>query len=60
MLRSLSVCLIVSVSTILLTGCLGTVIGTAADAVIEVGKVPFKVGGAVVDGVTNDDDKDTD
>ena len=52
--------LILVVASALLTGCLGTVIGTAADAAIEVGKVPFKVGGAVVDGVTNEDDKDSD
>ena len=40
------------------TGCVGMVIGAAADAAIEVGKVPFKVGGAVVDVVNGDDEKD--
>lgn len=38
-----------------LTGCASTVIETAADAAIAVAKVPFKVGGAVVDVVTDDD-----
>jgi len=38
-----------------LTGCVGTVIGTAADVAIEVAKVPFKVGGAIVDTVSSDD-----
>lgn len=41
-----------------LTGCLGTVIGTAVDVTLEVAKVPFKVAGAVVDVATPDDDED--
>ncbi|MBC52601.1 MAG: hypothetical protein CMQ34_02075 [Gammaproteobacteria bacterium] len=44
---------------ILLTGCLGTVVGTAVDVTLEVAKVPFKVAGAAVDVATGDDeDKD--
>ena len=39
-------------------GCLGTLIETTADAAIAVAKVPFKVGGAVVDVATDDDDDD--
>lgn len=39
------------------TGCVGMVIGTATDAAIEVGKIPFKVGGAVVDVATGGDEK---
>ena len=39
-----------------MTGCLGTVVGTAADVTIEVAKVPFKVGGAAVDVMSGDDD----
>ena len=39
-----------------LCGCVGTVIETATDAAIAVAKVPFKVGAAVVDVVTDDDD----
>ena len=42
-------------------GCVGAVVGTAADVAIEVAKVPFKVGGAVVDVATGDDeDKEKD
>ncbi len=40
----------------LLQGCAGTVVGTAVDVTIEVVKIPFKVGGAIIDGVTGDDD----
>lgn len=39
-----------------LTGCVGQAIETTTDAVIAVGKIPFKVGGAVVDVVTDDED----
>ena len=39
-------------------GCVGAVIGATTDVVIEVAKVPFKVGGAVVDVATGDDDED--
>ena len=41
-----------------LTGCVGTVVGTAADVAIEVAKVPFKVGGAVIDVVSGDDEEE--
>jgi len=44
----------------MLSGCIGQAIETTTDAVIAVGKVPFKVGGAVVDVVTGDDDDDKD
>ena len=40
------------------SGCVGMAIGAATDAAIEVGKVPFKVGGAVVDVVSDDDKQD--
>lgn len=40
-----------------LGGCLGTVVGTAADVTIEVAKVPFKVAGAAVDIASGDDDE---
>jgi hypothetical protein len=43
-----------------LQGCVGTIIGTAVDATIEVAKIPFKVGKAAVDVVTGDDKKDED
>jgi len=44
---------------LLLTGCLGTVVGTAVDVTLEVAKVPFKVAGAAID-VATDDDNDKD
>ncbi len=42
---------------VLLQGCLGTIVGTTADVAIEVAKIPFKVGGAVVDVATGDGSK---
>ena len=44
----------------LLQGCVGTIIDTTTDIVIETAKVPFKVGAAVIDVATDDDDKDKD
>jgi len=41
-----------------LSGCIGTVIGTAVDITTEVIKVPFKVGGAIIDGVSDDDEEE--
>ncbi len=44
-----------------LSGCLvGTVVGAAVDVTTEVIKVPFKVGSAIVDGVTGDGDEESD
>ena len=42
----------------LLTGCVGAIVGTAVDVTIEAAKVPFKVGGAVIDVMSDDDDED--
>ncbi|MGF1546284.1 MAG: hypothetical protein ACFCUG_03035 [Thiotrichales bacterium] len=42
--------------TPLTTGCVGTIIGATVDTAIEVAKVPFKVGGAVIDVVAGDSD----
>jgi len=42
---------------ILNSGCLGTIVGTAADVAIEVVKVPFKAGAAVVDAVSSGDEE---
>ncbi len=42
----------------LLQGCVGTILGAATDVVIETAKVPFKVGGAVIDLATDDDEDD--
>ena len=44
------------ICALLLSGCAGTAIDTATDAVIAVAKVPFKVGGAVIDVASDDDD----
>jgi len=41
-----------------LSGCIATAVSTAVDVGIEVVKVPFKVGGAIYDGVTGDDEED--
>lgn len=50
--------LVVVISALGLSGCLGTVVGTAVDVTLEVAKVPFKVAGAVVDVVSDDEDDD--
>jgi len=50
--------LLVACMATLLTGCIGTAIETTTDAAIAVGKIPFKVGGAVVDVATGDDEKE--
>ena len=50
---------IVTLSCLLvLSGCVGTLVGAAVDTTIEVVKVPFKVAGAVVDLAVPDDDED--
>ena len=50
--------LLIAAAALFLSGCVGTVIGATTDAVIEVAKVPFKVGGAVIDVATGEDDGD--
>jgi hypothetical protein len=56
--------LALSFSIFLLQGCtalvVGAVVGTAATVAIEVVKVPFKVGGAVIDVVSDDDEEEDD
>lgn len=42
------------------SGCVGMIVGQTTSAAIEVAKVPFKVGGAVIDVATGDDDKKDD
>ena len=50
---------IVTLSCLLvLSGCVGTLVGAAVDTTIEVAKVPFKVAGAVIDLAVPDDDED--
>jgi len=50
-LISLALCLL------LLSGCVGRIVGAAVDTTIEVAKVPFKVGAAAVDVATPDKKK---
>lgn len=38
-----------------LTGCVGKIVGSTVDVAVEAAKIPFKVGGAVADVVTDDD-----
>jgi hypothetical protein len=45
---------------LVLSACLGTVVGTAVDVTLEVAKVPFKVAGAAIDVMTDDDDEEKD
>lgn len=52
--------LIIIILICFLNGCVGLVISTATDAAIAVAKIPFKVGGAVVDVVKGDDDDKSD
>ena len=49
---------LIAILSLSASGCIGMVIGQTADAVVEVAKVPFKVGGAVIDVATGDDDED--
>lgn len=37
------------------TACIGTVVGAVVDTTIEVVKIPFKVGAAVIDVATDDE-----
>jgi hypothetical protein len=42
-----------------LQACISTIVGAVVDTTIEVAKVPFKVGGAIIDGVSGGkDDKE--
>ncbi len=43
---------------VLTSGCIGMVVGQTTSAAVAVAKVPFKVGGAVVDVATGDDEDD--
>ncbi len=42
---------------VLTSGCIGMVVGQTTSAAVAVAKVPFKVGGAVIDVATGDDDE---
>ncbi|MGB0845522.1 MAG: NF038104 family lipoprotein [Thiolinea sp.] len=48
--------LLITALALSLQGCAGLIIGAATDATIAVAKVPFKVGAAVIDVVSGDDE----
>ena len=54
MSRLFKVMLIVSLC-VTTSACIGTVVGAVVDTTIEVVKIPFKVGAAVIDVATDDD-----
>jgi len=41
-----------------LSGCITTVVGAAVDVTTAVVKLPFQVGGAVIDAVSSDDEEE--
>lgn len=43
---------------LMLTNCVGAVVGTAVDVTLEAAKVPFKVAGAAIDVATADEEED--
>mgnify|MGYP001105040450 CR=1 FL=1 len=49
-----------TVLSLTLGSCVGTIVGAAVDTTIEVAKVPFKVAGAAVDLAIPDGDDDDD
>lgn len=44
-------------AALFLQGCAGFLLGQATDLAIETAKVPFKIGGAVIDVVAGDDEE---
>ena len=58
-MRNLRV-LVLALLGLMLSGCLGAVVGTAVDVTLEVAKVPFKVAGAAIDVVSDDDEEEED
>ncbi len=56
--------LVLLLAVLPLSGCaamvVGTVVGVATTVAVETAKVPFNVGGAAVDVMTDDDDDDED
>ncbi|MGB5607176.1 MAG: hypothetical protein WBN51_11690 [Gammaproteobacteria bacterium] len=51
------------IAILLLPGCttiVGTTVGVVTTVAVETAKVPFKVAGAVVDVVTDEDENETD
>jgi len=48
--------IVLAVMVVSLSGCIASAVSTAVDVGVEAVKVPFKVGGAIYDGVAGDDD----
>ncbi|RMG92345.1 MAG: hypothetical protein D6703_02140 [Zetaproteobacteria bacterium] len=48
---------ILLICALLSSGCVGTVVGTAVDVTTAVIKVPFQVGGAIIDAASGDDEE---
>lgn len=46
---------VISAIVLSLTACVGTLVGAVVDTAIEIVKVPFKVGGAIIDVATPND-----
>ena len=44
-------------SLFMLQACVSTIVGAVVDTTIEVVKIPFKVGGAIIDAASNKDEK---
>ena len=42
---------------LMLQGCVSTVVGAVVDTAIEVVKVPFKVGGAIIDAASDSEEE---
>lgn len=56
-LKSSAFVLLLLITASFTSGCVGTIVGAAVDVAVETAKVPFKVGGAVIDVATGDDDE---
>lgn len=57
--KKMSRCIVLLALCFSLSACVSTVVGAAVDTVIEVAKIPFKVGGAVIDVMTPDKHNDS-
>lgn len=58
-MKKIKIAVLLSVC-VFLQACLGTIVGQTVDVAIEIVKVPFKVGAAVIDVASGDDDDDDD
>jgi hypothetical protein len=49
---------VVIICSLMLSSCVGTLVGAALDTTVEVVKLPFKVAGAVIEAVIPDRDEE--